>query len=101
MRCTLQCELQLDHACERLRLARGSLIRCLQGSVWLTQDTPRQRGPSPDLVLQAGQQHAVAEDGDYFLTHLRPAGPARCTVEQPVRARGLRPAGVRWVFSPG
>lgn len=94
---TAPCELQLDQACQRLHLARGAVICCLQGRLWLTQDTARQRGPSPDLVLHAGQRHTVAEDGDYFLTHLQPDSPARCSVAGP----GGAPARARrWAFSP-
>ena len=92
----MRCDVPLNHACRRLRLARGALICCSQGSVWLTLETPCAAGPSPDIVLLAGQRYRVTEPGDYFLTHLGHGDPALCVVEQAARTpRWLR---ARWSF---
>lgn len=88
-------ELELRHACRRLRLAADTVLHCQAGQLWLTSETRADTGPSPDTVLQAGQQFRVAAAGDYFLTHLRGSGPAaHCRIEFPVMRRGWR-----WVFS--
>ncbi len=84
-------ELQLDHACERLRLPAGAVLHTLAGTLWLTCEVRGATSASADIVLPAGQRHRVAQAGDYFLTHLRPGPPVRCTVELP-QAQGSRMA---------
>lgn len=86
-------ELQLDHACQRLRLAAGTVLHCHQGTLWMTRECAGLRTASPDTVLHTGQRHRIDAAGDYFLTPLGGC-TARCSVEPP-------PAAVRrrWILS--
>jgi Protein of unknown function (DUF2917) len=43
---------------QRLEDARGSLVLCLSGTLWLTQE-----GDSRDIVLEAGDEARIERDG--------------------------------------
>ena len=50
----------------RLKDARGSLVLCLSGTLWLSQE-----GECRDIVLEAGDEALVEHDGLSILSALR------------------------------
>jgi hypothetical protein len=50
---------------QRVQDARGSLVLCRSGSLWLTQD-----GDARDIVLQAGDEARIDHDGLSILSAL-------------------------------
>jgi hypothetical protein len=50
---------------QRLQDARGSLVLCLSGSLWLTQE-----GSLKDVVLEAGDEARIDHDGLSILSAL-------------------------------
>ena len=65
----------------RLFRARGAVVTCVRGAVWLTQDDdPR------DVILEPGQRFVI--DGNR-LALVSPFEPSRVTVQEP-RAYGMR-----------
>ncbi len=65
----------------RLSRARGAVVTCVHGAVWLTQDDdPR------DVILEPGQRFVI--DGNR-LALVSPFEPSRVTVQEP-RAYGMR-----------
>lgn len=55
--------------------ARGALVRCLEGDLWITQ-----RGDPTDHVVAAGETFRVDRDGPVVLQAVR---AARVTIESP------------------
>jgi Protein of unknown function (DUF2917) len=53
---------------QRLPDARGSLVLCLSGSLWLTQE-----GVARDIVLEAGDEARIDRDGLSILSALSDA----------------------------
>ncbi len=49
----------------RLQDARGSLVLCLSGTLWLTQE-----GDLQDIVLEAGDEARIGHDGLSILSAL-------------------------------
>jgi Protein of unknown function (DUF2917) len=64
------------HAVHRLDDARGWLVTCLAGSLWLTQ-----QGDRRDLVLEAGDEAVVERDG---LTLIAALDDARFVLSAPL-----------------
>jgi len=58
-----------------LDAARGALVRCLEGLVWITQD-----GDRADHVVAAGDAFRVDRDGAVVVQATR---PARIAIESP------------------
>jgi len=58
-----------------LETARGALVRCLEGAVWITQD-----GDRADHVVGAGDSFRVDRDGTVIVQATR---PARVAIESP------------------
>jgi len=58
-----------------LEAARGALVRCLEGLVWITQD-----GDRADHVVGAGDSFRVDRDGSVIVQATR---PARVAIESP------------------
>ena len=58
-----------------LEAARGALVRCLEGLVWITQD-----GDRADHIVAAGDSFRVDRDGAVILQATR---PARVAIESP------------------
>lgn len=58
-----------------LDAARGALVRCLDGLVWITQD-----GDRADHVVGAGDSFRVDRDGTVVVQATR---PARLAIESP------------------
>jgi hypothetical protein len=58
-----------------LEAARGALVRCLEGLVWITQD-----GDRADHIVAAGDSFRVDRDGSVIVQATR---PARVAIEQP------------------
>ena len=58
-----------------LDAARGALVRCLEGLVWITQD-----GDRADHVVGAGDWFRVDRDGAVVVQATR---PARVAIESP------------------
>jgi hypothetical protein len=52
----------------RLQDARGSLVLCLSGTLWLTQ-----QGDPRDIVLEAGDEGRIDQDGLSILSALSDA----------------------------
>ncbi len=52
----------------RLQDARGSLVLCLSGTLWLTQ-----QGDARDIVLEAGDERRIDQDGLSILSALSDA----------------------------
>jgi len=50
---------------QRVQDARGSLVLCLSGSLWLTQE-----GDNRDVVLEAGDEARIDRDGLSILSAL-------------------------------
>ena len=46
------------HALQRVVDAKGTLVQCLGGTLWLTQE-----GDPRDIVLQAGEEALIDRDG--------------------------------------
>ena len=53
---------------QRMQDARGQLVVCLQGSLWLTQE-----GDTRDVVLEVGDEVRIDRDGLTLLHALRDA----------------------------
>jgi hypothetical protein len=53
---------------QRMQDARGQVVVCLQGSLWLTQE-----GDTRDVVLEAGDEARIDRDGLTLLHALRDA----------------------------
>ena len=58
-----------------LEAARGALVRCLEGLVWITQD-----GDRADYIVAAGDSFRVDRDGSVIVQATR---PARVAIESP------------------
>ena len=58
-----------------LEAARGALVRCLEGLVWITQD-----GDRADHIVAAGDSFRVDRDGSVIVQATR---PARVAIESP------------------
>jgi hypothetical protein len=58
-----------------LEAARGALVRCLEGLVWITQD-----GDRADHVVSAGDSFRVDRDGSVIVQATR---AARVAIESP------------------
>jgi len=58
-----------------LDAARGALVRCLDGLVWITQD-----GDRADHIVAAGDSFRVDRDGPVIVQATR---PARVAIESP------------------
>ena len=59
---------------------RGSLVHCLFGSVWLTQD-----GDPRDIVLEAGQSFTLDRDGVALVYATSDAGLALSSSSKDLR----------------
>jgi hypothetical protein len=53
---------------QRLQDAQGSLVLCLSGTLWLTQEGDRR-----DIVLEAGDEARIERDGLSILSAMRDA----------------------------
>lgn len=75
----------------RLQDARGSLVLCLGGTLWLTQE-----GQQRDIVLEAGDEALIEHDGLSILSALRDThfvvSPDRGAVEELLRSSLARAA---------
>jgi hypothetical protein len=58
-----------------LEAARGALVRCVEGLVWITQD-----GDRADHIVGAGDSFRVDRDGSVIVQATR---PARVAIESP------------------
>jgi hypothetical protein len=56
------------HALHRLEGARGQLVSCLAGTLWITQ-----QGDRRDLILEAGDDALIERDGLTLITALADA----------------------------
>ena len=76
---------------QRVQDAQGSLVLCLSGSLWLTQE-----GDTRDIVLEAGDEARIDHDGLSILSALSDASFVlshdRAALDVPVRARRWHPA---------
>jgi hypothetical protein len=76
---------------QRVQDAQGSLVLCLSGSLWLTQE-----GHTRDIVLEAGDEARIDNGGLSILSALRDASfvlsHERATRDMPVRAHRWHPA---------
>ena len=70
-----------------IRNGQGLAVRCLSGSLWITQD-----GDSDDVVLTAGQCFVLDRRGLALVS--APVGPATLVVEK--ATRGAPCAGQRF-----
>jgi hypothetical protein len=70
-------------ALHRLEDARGQLVSCLTGTLWITQ-----QGDGRDIVLQAGDDALIEHDGLTLLTALE---DARFVLTAPVPLAASRP----------
>jgi Protein of unknown function (DUF2917) len=59
-----------------LEAARGALVRCLEGLVWITQD-----GDCADHIVAAGDSFRVDRDGSVIVQAT--TRPARLAIESP------------------
>lgn len=58
-----------------LEAARGALVRCVEGLLWITQD-----GDRADHIVGAGDSFRVDRDGSVIVQATR---PARVAIESP------------------
>ena len=65
-----------------LEAARGALVRCLEGLVWITQD-----GDRADHIVSAGDTFRVDRDGSVIVQATR---PARVAIESPRETASAR-----------
>lgn len=76
---------------QRVQDAQGSLVLCLSGSLWLTQ-----QGDTRDIVLEAGDEAGIDHDGLSILSALSDASFVlsndRAARDAPQRVRRLHPA---------
>ena len=76
---------------QRMPDARGSLLLCLGGTLWLTQD-----GDPRDVVLEAGDEARIDRDGLSILHALSDArfvlSPGRTTLDVQLLARQAQAA---------
>jgi hypothetical protein len=70
------------HAVHRLHDARGLLVSCLSGTLWLTQE-----GDVRDIVLEAGDDALIDRDGLTLLAALSDARFVLTAPPQPSAAR--------------
>ncbi|PLP98180.1 DUF2917 domain-containing protein [Cupriavidus pauculus] len=87
-------DLLIESDCVPVPLRAGAHVTCRAGQLWITVEHRRAR-PSADIVLAAGQQCRVEEDGVYFLSALRApgAGAVQCHITPAARQHlVLRPA---------
>lgn len=78
--------LMIDGDCVTATLRAGSRVHCRAGQLWITVEHARAVA-SDDIVLHAGQSHAVAEDATYFLGALRGAGVVLCDISPAAQER--------------
>lgn len=72
-------------AVHRLADARGLLVSCLTGTLWLTQE-----GDTRDLVLEAGDDALIERDGLTLLAALSDARFVLTAPPQPSTARAMQ-----------
>jgi len=72
-------DLLIESDCVPVKLRAGAHVTCRAGRLWITVEHRRAR-PSADIVLSAGQQCRVEEDGVYFLSALRALGVVQCHI---------------------
>ena len=69
--------------------AKGSLVRCLRGGLWITQDRDLR-----DIVLAPGESFAIDRSGPAIVWALAPSSVDMRAAEQP---RPLAAFARRWV----